>query len=205
MFTKLADAVADRVIIKLAQLQEYQAQVAAAAELQAQGALQTKTAAYQQAMIKRAAQRKLLKLIKQAGAKEVLRSIYESGKAGAGKAYDAAKPYIDAGLAKAKEYGQMGLDKAKEYGQMGLDKAREYGAKGKAYAQEQLSRANDATAQALQDLSIKMNPALDQGPALADALKSIEALKAQRLYSGLGGAGLGLAGGLGLGALLDND
>lgn len=194
MFTKLADAVADRVIIKLAQLQEYQAQVAAAAELQAQGALQTKTAAYQQAMIKRAAQRKLLKLIKQAGAKEVLRSIYESGKAGAGKAYDAAKPYIDAGLAKAKEYGQMGLDKAKEYG-----------AKGKAYAQEQLSRANDATAQALQDLSIKMNPALDQGPALADALKSIEALKAQRLYSGLGGAGLGLAGGLGLGALLDND
>ena len=194
MFTKLADAVADRVIIKLAQLQEYQAQVAAAAELQAQGALQTKTAAYQQAMIKRAAQRKLLKLIKQAGAKEVLRSIYESGKAGAGKAYDAAKPYIDAGLAKAKEYGQMGLDKA-----------REYGAKGKAYAQEQLSRANDATAQALQDLSIKMNPALDQGPALADALKSIEALKAQRLYSGLGGAGLGLAGGLGLGALLDND
>ena len=71
MFTKLADAVADRVIIKLAQLQEYQAQVAAAAELQAQGALQTKTAAYQQAMIKRAAQRKLLKLIKQAGAKEV--------------------------------------------------------------------------------------------------------------------------------------
>ena len=194
MFTKLADAVADRVIIKLAQLQEYQAQVAAAAELQAQGALQTKTAAYQQAMIKRAAQRKLLKLIKQAGAKEVLRSIYESGKAGAGKAYEAAKPYIDAGLAKAKEYGQMGLDKAKEYG-----------AKGKAYAQEQLSRANDATAQALQDLSIKMNPALDQGQALADALKSIEALKAQRLYSGLGGAGLGLAGGLGLGALLDND
>lgn len=183
MFTKLADAVADRVIIKLAQLQEYQAQVAAAAELQAQGALQTKTAAYQQAMIKKAAQKKLLKLIKQAGAKEVLRSIYESGKASAGRAYDATKPYIDAGLAKAKEYG----------------------AEAKAYGLEQLLKANNATAQALQDLSLKMNPALDQGPALADALKNIEALKTQRLYSGLGGAGLGLAGGLGLGALLDND
>lgn len=184
MFTKLADAVADRIIIKLAQLQEYQAQIVAATEMQEQQEKQAELAQAQQiemesnqAFIKQAAQQKLLNIIKQAEAnknaaakqdfikkaaqKKLLKLIKQAGAADAiKKVLGKGKAGIEQAAAAAQPYAEAGINNLGSY--------------------------------------------LDAGAAKAKALGQ-QLYNDPRFYAGLGGAGIGLAGGLGLNALLNSD
>ena len=194
MFTKLADAVADRIIIKLAQLQEYQAQLAAAAEIQEQQEKQAELAKAQQvemesnqALIKQAAQQKLLNIIKQAEANKNAAAKQAAAKQAAAK-QDLVKKAAQKKLLKLiKQAGAAdAIKKVLGKGKAGIDQVA---AAAQPYAEAGINN---------------LGSYIDAGAAKAKALGQ-QIYNDPRFYAGLGGAGMGLAGGLGLNALLNRD
>jgi len=194
MFTKLADAVADRIIIKLAQLQEYQAQLAAAAEIQEQQEKQAELAKAQQvemesnqALIKQAAQQKLLNIIKQAEANKNAAAKQAAAKQAAAK-QDLVKKAAQKKLLKLiKQAGAADvIKKVLGKGKAGIDQVA---AAAQPYAEAGINN---------------LGSYIDAGAAKAKALGQ-QIYNDPRFYAGLGGAGMGLAGGLGLNALLNRD
>jgi hypothetical protein len=199
MFTKLADAVADRIIIKLAQLQEYQAQLAAAAEIQEQQEKQAELAKAQQvemesnqALIKQAAQQKLLNIIKQAEANK-----NAAAKQAAAKQAEAKQAAANQDLVKKAAQKKL-LKLIKQAG--AADVIKKVLGKGKAGIDQVAAAAQPYAEAGINNLGSY----IDAGAAKAKALGQ-QIYNDPRFYAGLGGAGIGLAGGLGLNALLNRD
>lgn len=204
MFTKLADAVADRIIIKLAQLQEYQAQLAAAAEIQEQQEKQAELAKAQQvemesnqALIKQAAQQKLLNIIKQAEANKNAAAKQAAAKQAAAKQAEANQATAKQDLVKKAAQKKL-LKLIKQAG--AADVLKKVLGKGKAGIDQVAAAAQPYAEAGINNLGSY----IDAGAAKAKALGQ-QIYNDPRFYAGLGGAGIGLAGGLGLNALLNRD